>query len=79
MKVKEVEIAKEVMRSDGWWRFACGDVFYRTTIEINSYSVAVAVAVAALVMDIRNTQPKMSLVVILNITTILPSKFTIDG
>ena len=25
-KVKEVEIAKEVIRSDGWWRFACGDV-----------------------------------------------------
>ena len=27
MKVKEVEITKEVIRSDGWWRFACGDVF----------------------------------------------------
>ena len=26
MKVKGVEIAKEVIRSDGWWRFACGDV-----------------------------------------------------
>ena len=26
MKVKEVEIPKEVIRSDGWWRFACGDV-----------------------------------------------------
>ena len=26
MKVKEVEIAKEVIRSDGWWCFACGDV-----------------------------------------------------
>ena len=27
MKVKEVEIAKEVIRSDGWWRIACGDVW----------------------------------------------------
>ena len=27
MKVKGVEIAKEVIRSDGWWRFACGDVW----------------------------------------------------
>ena len=27
MKVKEVGIAKEVISSDGWWRFACGDVF----------------------------------------------------
>ena len=26
MKVKQVEIAKEVIKSDGWWRFACGDV-----------------------------------------------------
>ena len=26
MKVKEVETAKAVIRSDGWWRFACGDV-----------------------------------------------------
>ena len=26
VKVKEVEIAKEVIRSDGWWHFACGDV-----------------------------------------------------
>ena len=26
MKVKEVGIAKEVKRSDGLWRFACGDV-----------------------------------------------------
>ena len=26
MQVKEVEIAKEVIRNDGWWRFACGDV-----------------------------------------------------
>ena len=31
MKVKEVEIAKEVIRSDGWWRFACGDVCKRPT------------------------------------------------
>ena len=29
MKAKEVEIAKEVIGSDGWWRFACGDVWYR--------------------------------------------------
>ena len=29
MKVKEVEITKEVIRSDGWWRFACGDVSSR--------------------------------------------------
>jgi len=28
MKVLEVEIAKEVIRSNGWWRFACGDVFH---------------------------------------------------
>ena len=28
-KIKEVEIAKEVIRSDGWWRFACGDVFFQ--------------------------------------------------
>ena len=27
MKVEEVEIAKEVVRSVGWWRFACGDVY----------------------------------------------------
>ena len=27
MKVKEVEIAKKVIRSDGWWRFACGNVW----------------------------------------------------
>ena len=26
MKVQEFEIAKEVIKSDGWWRFACGDV-----------------------------------------------------
>ena len=26
IKVREVRIAKEVKRSDGWWRFACGDV-----------------------------------------------------
>ena len=26
IKVKEVDIAKEVKRSDGWWGFACGDV-----------------------------------------------------
>ena len=26
MKVEEVDIAKEVKRSDGWWHFACGDV-----------------------------------------------------
>ena len=26
MKIKEVEIAKEVIRSHGWYRFACGDV-----------------------------------------------------
>ena len=25
--VKEVEIDKEVKRSDGLWQFACGDVF----------------------------------------------------
>ena len=25
MEVKEVEI---VLKSDGWWRFACGDVFF---------------------------------------------------
>ena len=30
MKVKEVEIAKEVKRSDGWWRFACGDVYFHS-------------------------------------------------
>ena len=30
MKVKEVEIAKEVIRSDGWWRFASsGDVSFK--------------------------------------------------
>ena len=29
MKVKEVEITKEVIRSDGWGRFACGNVFYQ--------------------------------------------------
>ena len=29
MEVKEVEIAKEVKRSDGWWRFACGDVSFQ--------------------------------------------------
>ena len=27
IKFKEVKIAKEVKRSDGLWRFACGDVF----------------------------------------------------
>ena len=27
MKVKGVEIANEMIRSDGWWRFACGDVY----------------------------------------------------
>ena len=27
IKAKEVRIVKEVMRSDGLWRFACGDVF----------------------------------------------------
>ena len=26
MKSKAVEIAKEVKRGDGWWRFACGNV-----------------------------------------------------
>ena len=26
IKVREVRIAKEVKRSDGWWRFACGNV-----------------------------------------------------
>ena len=26
IKVREVRIAKEVKRSDGWWRLACGDV-----------------------------------------------------
>ena len=34
MKVKEIEIAKEVKRSDGWWRFASGDVFYKKYIQI---------------------------------------------
>ena len=29
MKVKEVEI---VLKSDGWWRFACGDVFFQRYI-----------------------------------------------
>ena len=29
MKVKEVEI---VLKSDGWWRFACGDVSYDLNI-----------------------------------------------
>ena len=28
MKSQSVEIAKEVKRSDGWWRFACGDVWF---------------------------------------------------
>ena len=32
LKVKEVEIAKEVIRSGGWWRFACGNAFSRGTI-----------------------------------------------
>ena len=27
IKVKEIEIAKEVKWSDGWWRFARGDVY----------------------------------------------------
>ena len=27
-QVMKVEITKEVIRSDGWWRFACGDVLY---------------------------------------------------
>ena len=27
IKAKEVRIVKEVIRSDGLWRFACGDVF----------------------------------------------------
>ena len=27
IKAKEVEIANEVKRSDGWWHFAWGDVF----------------------------------------------------
>ena len=27
--LKKVEIAKEVIRSDCWWRFACGDVLFK--------------------------------------------------
>ena len=27
IKVREVRIGKEVKRSNGWWRFTCGDVF----------------------------------------------------
>ena len=34
MKVNEVEFAKEVIRSDGWWRYACGDVFWEGTNSI---------------------------------------------
>ena len=28
MESKLIEVAKEVKRSDGWWGFACGDVFF---------------------------------------------------
>ena len=28
IKVREVEIAKEVKRGDGLWRFACGNVLF---------------------------------------------------
>ena len=38
MKVKEVEIAEEVIRSDDWWRFACGDVSFirwQNNLEFN--------------------------------------------
>ena len=28
MNVREIDIAKEAIRSDGWWCFAYGDVFY---------------------------------------------------
>ena len=34
MKVKIVE---EVKRSDGLWRFACGDVFKRSLAKIKAY------------------------------------------
>ena len=37
MKVKEVEIVKEVIRSDGWWRFACGDVYINGSIQTQTY------------------------------------------
>ena len=39
MKVKEVEIAKEVIRSDGWWRFACGDVSNECSLKSNQLSM----------------------------------------
>ena len=39
MKVKEVEIAKEVIRSDGWWRFACGDVYDKINKNINKIRI----------------------------------------
>ena len=39
IKVREVRIAKEVKRSDGWWRFACGDVFIMGSLGHQSVSV----------------------------------------
>ena len=45
VKSKAVEIAKEVKRSDGWWQFACGDVFfwiYFRKAKINSIESFIA-------------------------------------
>ena len=38
IEAKEVRTVKEVIRSDGLWRFVCGDVLYWS---MESYSVAV--------------------------------------
>ena len=37
IKVREVEIAKEVKRSDGLWRFACGDVYAKCIILLSFF------------------------------------------
>ena len=34
MKSKTVELAKEVKRSDGWWRFACGNILFTKDLPL---------------------------------------------
>ena len=35
--VMKVKIVKEVKKSDGLWRFACGDVFFQNPVEDTCY------------------------------------------
>ena len=45
IKVREVRIAIEVKRSDDWWRFACGDVYYYFFVHSHAIKVGWSVQV----------------------------------